>query len=101
MDSKYVDDLIDDDEIPELTSEDFKTMVPFAKLPEEMQEFLLKIKDATVRPDPYPDPLPESAEVVTLKLSSPVLARFRATGTGWESRVDEALQQWMEEHKAS
>jgi uncharacterized protein (DUF4415 family) len=87
----------DDGEIRELTEADFATMVPFAKLPQEMQEFLLQIKDATIRPDPLPEP----AEVVTLKLSSPVLARFRATGTGWESRVDEALLQWMEEHKAS
>ena len=97
MGSNYVDDLIDDDEIPELTEADFAQMAPFAKLPAEMQEFLLQIKDATIRPDPLPLPVEE----VTLKLSQPVLARFRATGTGWEARVDEALQQWMEEHKAS
>lgn len=28
MDSKYVDDLIDEDEIPELTKDDFAKMVP-------------------------------------------------------------------------
>ena len=89
-------DLIDDDgEVRELTSEDFANMVPFSTLPMEMQEFLLKIKDAEIRPDPMP------IEEVTLKLSTPVLARFRATGTGWENRVDAALREWMEEHKAS
>jgi uncharacterized protein (DUF4415 family) len=92
------DDWTDDDgEIRELGRKDFATMVPFAQLPDELQELLLQVKDATIAPDPKP----EANEVVTLKLSPPVLARFRATGKGWESRVDEALQEWMQEHKAS
>lgn len=36
-----------------------------------------------------------------MKLSKPVLERFRATFTGWESRMDGALRQWPDEHKAS
>ena len=91
MDSNYVDDLIDDDEIPELTEEDFAQMVPFSELPPEEQEFLRQIKHATIRPDPVKKP-------VTVALSSDVLERFTATGEGWESRVDAALRQWLEEH---
>lgn len=54
MESNYVDDLVDDDEIPELTEEDFKTMVPFAKLPEDLQHILREINrgNVTLRPDP-------------------------------------------------
>ncbi len=29
------------------------------------------------------------------------MARFEAKGEGWEARVDEALREWLEEHKAS
>ncbi len=35
---------------------------------------------------------------VTVDLSADVLERFTATGEGWETRVDGALRQWLEEH---
>ncbi|HLI77608.1 MAG TPA: BrnA antitoxin family protein [Acidobacteriaceae bacterium] len=91
MEPRYVDDLIDDDEIPELTERDVAQMVPFAELPKEQQELLLQIKHATIRPDPVKKP-------VTVALSADILDRFTATGEGWESRVDAALRQWLEEH---
>ena len=91
MDSQYVDDLVDEDEIPELTEEDFARMVPFNQLPLALQEKLRRIKHATIRPDPVKKP-------VTVALSSDVLERFTATGEGWEARVDAALRQWREEH---
>jgi len=30
-----------------------------------------------------------------------VLEKFEAKGEGWESKVDDALREWLEEHKAS
>jgi hypothetical protein len=53
MDSNYVDDLIDDDEIPELTKADIERMKPFGELPAELQGSLLKVSrgEATVEPD--------------------------------------------------
>ena len=56
----YTDDLIDEDEVPELTEEDFARMVPFSQLPKEEQEFLLQIKDATIRPRPVEEKDSES-----------------------------------------
>lgn len=35
----------------------------------------------------------ESKEKVTLRLSPDVLAHFRATGKGWQTRLDEALRE--------
>jgi uncharacterized protein (DUF4415 family) len=88
-------DLIDDDgEVRELTAEDFKNFTPFSELPEEEQRFLLSIKDATIYPDP-------PKKVVPIPLSTDVLEKFEAKGEGWESKVDEALREWLEEHKAS
>jgi len=37
-------------------------------------------------------------ENVTLPLSREVLDRFRATGNGWQARVDEALREWLGSH---
>ncbi len=93
MDSRYVDDLIDEDEVPEWTEEDFANAIPFEQLPEAEKKVLRELMagNVTFRPDPVKKP-------VTVALSSNVLERFTATGEGWESRVDAALRQWLEEH---
>ncbi len=96
MGSKYVDHLIDDDEVPELTEEDAKNSLSFAELPADLQHVLSEIQrgNVIIRPDPV-------KKTVQLSLSSDVLAKFEAKGEGWESKVDEALREWLEEHKAS
>lgn len=33
-----------------------------------------------------------------LRLSPDVLDFFRATGKGWQTRIDEALKEWISEH---
>ena len=98
MDSNYVDNLIDDDEIPELTDADFAKMVPFSELPPDQQHTLREIQrgNVTFRPDSNSD-----AELVPVKVSRTVVERFQATGTEWESKVDAALRQWLDEHQAS
>ncbi len=37
-------------------------------------------------------------EQLTVRLDSAVLATFRATGKGWQTRMNDALRQWLEEH---
>jgi uncharacterized protein (DUF4415 family) len=39
-------------------------------------------------------------ERTTLRLSQDVLERFRATGPGWQTRIDAALREWLESHPA-
>lgn len=34
-------------------------------------------------------------ERITIRLSREVVASFRATGDGWQTRVDAALQDWL------
>ncbi len=36
----------------------------------------------------------------TIRLDADVLARFRAGGAGWQSRINAALRQWLEERSA-
>ncbi len=89
-------DLIDDDgEVRELTREDMKTFRPFSELPIEMQEKLLALKRGPVTFRALKE------EEVTVKLSGTVLEGLRATGTGWEGRIDQALREWLEQQKAS
>ena len=38
-------------------------------------------------------------ERITIRLSPEVVKRFRSTGTGWQTRVDTALQDWLKTHK--
>lgn len=38
-------------------------------------------------------------ERITIRLSQEVVQRFRATGDGWQTRVDAALQDWLKKHK--
>ncbi len=35
---------------------------------------------------------------VSIRYSAEVIAHFRATGRGWQTRMDEALKQWIAEH---
>lgn len=38
-------------------------------------------------------------ERVTIRLSPDVVERFKATGAGWQTRIDAALQDWLKSHK--
>lgn len=37
-------------------------------------------------------------ERITIRLSPEVVARFRATGQGWQTRIDAALMEWLSTH---
>ena len=36
---------------------------------------------------------------VSIRLDEAIIAAFRSTGRGWQSRVNEALHDWLKEHK--
>ena len=46
-----------------------------------------------VRPEPD-----TGKERVAVRLSESVVQRFRATGSGWQRRLDAALQDWLKHH---
>lgn len=37
-------------------------------------------------------------ERITIRLSRDVVQRFRASGDGWQTRVDAALKEWLKTH---
>jgi len=38
-------------------------------------------------------------EKITIHLSHEVVQSFRASGTGWQTRMDEALKEWLRTHE--
>lgn len=43
----------------------------------------------------------ERKVAVTVRYSAEVLAAFRATGPGWQTRMNDALREWLETHAAN
>ena len=37
-------------------------------------------------------------ELITIRLSPDVLSAFRASGSGWQTRMDAALRDWLRDH---
>jgi uncharacterized protein (DUF4415 family) len=84
----------DEGEVRELSGTEIASMTPFADLPEDLKASLLQWKDATFSPEPR-------KKTVDIPLSTDVLGKFEAMGAGWESKVDDALREWLAEHQAS
>ena len=77
-------------EVAELSAADLKAFRPAQEvLPESLRQ------KVGVR-GPQRDP---TKERITIRLSPEVVQSFRATGAGWQTRVDAALKDWLKKHK--
>lgn len=74
-----------DGEVRELTAADFAVAVPFSALPKKLQATLRAIGKRGPQRAP-------TKQLVSLRLSPEVLAHYRATGPGWQTRIDQALK---------
>lgn len=77
-------------EVRELTGEDLKH---FRTAREALPDSLRR-KVGVRGPQKAP-----TKERITIRLSPEVVSSFRATGDGWQTRVDAALQDWLRTHK--
>lgn len=77
-------------EVRELTLEDLKAFQSIRALPPTLQR---KVGARGTQKSP-------TKERITIRLSRDVVERFRATGDGWQTRVDTALQDWLKRHKS-
>ena len=75
-------------EVPPLTDAVLRTLQPAGTLPAGLQRKL------GVR-GPQRTP---TKERITIRLSRDVVDQFRATGDGWQTRIDTALQEWLNAH---
>ena len=75
-------------EVRELTAADFRAMRPMAEvLPPDLVKIILNRKRGERGPQKAP-----TKQQVTLRLDRDVVERFRATGDGGQSRINEALR---------
>ena len=92
-------DWVDPDDAPEFTDEMFE----MAQHSEGGRIFRpatgVLTKDGMKRVPPYTIPIPgrppergEAKKQVTLRLDADLLERFRATGAGWQSRINATLR---------
>lgn len=74
-------------EVRELTTADLKSFRPAAEvLPAELLAVLPKRKPGQRGPQKTP-----TKQQVTLRIDTPTLERIRATGPGWQGRINEVL----------
>lgn len=84
--------LIDaDGEVRELTAADLRHFKPAAEV---LPPDLLKVLGIKPR---GPQKAP-TKQATTIRLSADVMAAFKATGPGWQTRVDAALRDWLQTH---
>lgn len=80
-----------DDENFEWSAEELKKSKTFQDLPASLQAKLAsrKLRGAQVSP---------TKVSTTIRLSTEVIEAFKASGSGWQTRIDLALKEWLSEH---
>ncbi len=78
-------DWVDPDDAPELTDAFF----------EQADEYRSGILVKRGRP-----PQAVTKTAIKLRLDSEIIASFRAMGSGWQTRMNDALKEWLKEHVA-
>ncbi|MEO6015553.1 MAG: BrnA antitoxin family protein [Devosia sp.] len=77
-------EVVFDDDNPEWTEQDFKDARPAEEvLPPHILKAFPKLRGAQKAPTKIP---------VSLRLSPDVVEHFKATGDGWQTRIDETLK---------
>lgn len=80
-----------DGEVRELDAEDIRRLRPACEvLPEQVRR---NLGIRTRGPQRTPTKIP-----TTIRLSPEVSEAFRATGPGWQTRIDDALKDWLKTH---
>ena len=93
--------------------------MPKAKMDEEMKAFAADVRESIAqakrgefarvhtpadisaykaRGRPVGSTKDDAKQAVTVRYSPDVLAAFRATGAGWQTRMNDALKEWLQTH---
>ncbi|MBK7002715.1 MAG: BrnA antitoxin family protein [Rhodoferax sp.] len=84
-----------DDDNPEWTDADFVRARPAAEVLPAL--FGTKTAQSMLKPRGRP-PADTVKERITIRFDADVLAAFRATGKGWQTRVNDAMRDWLRTH---
>jgi uncharacterized protein (DUF4415 family) len=89
-----------DDENPEWTDKDFQKSRPAGVV---LREMLPKATaDEMLKPKPgRPPGSGKKAPATAVRFDADILAAFKATGKGWQTRINEALRDWLKTHSSA
>ena len=78
-------------EVRELTAVDLRHFKPAAQVlpPQLLKAMGVKPRGPQMAP---------TKQATTIRLSPDVMAAFKATGAGWQTRIDAALKDWLRTH---
>jgi uncharacterized protein (DUF4415 family) len=79
-----------DGEVADLTDMDPATFKPLSALPSGLQGKLRGRPKA-----------PVTKERITIRLSPEVVSSFRSSGEGWQTKIDQALKDWLKTNKVA
>ena len=87
------------DEIPELTAEDFERgKWRIGEREVSSEEGKAAFREALKRGRPRSG---KTKIATTIRFDEDVLAAFKANGRGWQTRMNDALREWLKEHPAA
>ncbi len=95
MKSKPNPELVDK-ENPEWAEKDFQRARPAAEVPPELLG--AEVAAEMLKPRGRPKAAATKAHV-NIRLDADVLDAFKATGRGWQTRINKALREWLKERK--
>ena len=84
----------DEGEVRELSAADLRRFKPAHEvLPASLQK-TLGMKQRGPQKNP-------TKQMTTIRLSPEVMSAFKATGSGWQTRIDGALKDWLKTNRPS
>jgi uncharacterized protein (DUF4415 family) len=102
MNAKFPDippSLVDPDDAPELTDEFFdRAVFRIGEREVSAEEGKAAMAKAVRRGRP---PLENRKQPLTVRYDSGVIEAFKATGRGWQTRMNDALREWLKTHTAA
>lgn len=96
--SKRPDPELVDDENPEWTADDFAKARPASEVLPGI--FGAKVAGEMLKPRGRPR-AEHPKERINIRLSHEVVEHFKASGQGWQTRIDSALRQFINEHSTN
>ena len=91
---------IDPDDAPDLSQADISQAVWRVAGREVSPEVGQQAMRRAARGRPVGSVKADTKQAVTVRYSPDVLAAFRAMGTGWQAKMDDALREWLRTHNA-
>lgn len=77
---------------PELTEEELAQFRPFAEV---FPDLAASIQQELRKRGPT-----KTKEAISIRLDMDLVEKLRATGPGWQSRINDALREWIEKNAA-